>query len=155
MRLEVRGGARSLDRTTREDQHGRAGGALFILLQNLVENAINVSPPNGIVLLIVDASSIHVIDEGPGIPEEYVPFLFNRFRRAPDAGYDGAGLGLAICKEIAAAHGWSLTPGRAKPIVWRHLKYRWRHATWTRDAIDAALAELPCGYASEFQTNFS
>jgi signal transduction histidine kinase len=35
--------------------------------------------------------------------------LFERFWRAPDARHDGAGLGLAICREIALAHDWRLT----------------------------------------------
>ncbi|EEA02166.1 integral membrane sensor signal transduction histidine kinase [Burkholderia sp. H160] len=83
--------------------------ALFILLKNIVENAINVSPPDGVVKVIVDDVSIQVRDEGPGIRQEYLPFLFKRFWRAPDARHDGAGLGLAICKEIAVAHDWQLT----------------------------------------------
>ncbi|MGH8778037.1 sensor histidine kinase [Paraburkholderia sp.] len=87
-------------------------GALFILLKNLVENAINVSPPNSVVWLIVDDVSIEVRDEGPGIKQEHIPFLFKRYWRAPDATHDGAGLGLAICKEIAIAHEWKLTVGR-------------------------------------------
>ncbi|GLU35684.1 HAMP domain-containing sensor histidine kinase [Trinickia caryophylli] len=89
--------------------------ALFILLKNLVENAIHASPSHGIVLLAVSASSIHVIDEGPGIPDEHLPLLFARFWRAPGTEYDGAGLGLAICKEIATAHGWHLSVSRLKP----------------------------------------
>jgi signal transduction histidine kinase len=83
--------------------------ALFILLKNIVENAINVSPPNSAVLLIIDNASIQVRDEGPGIRQDHLPFLFTRFWRAPDASHDGAGLGLAICKEIAIAHEWRLT----------------------------------------------
>jgi signal transduction histidine kinase len=96
--------------------------ALFILLKNIVENAINVSPPNSAVLLIIDEASIQVRDEGPGIRKEYLPFLFKRFWRAPDARHDGAGLGLAICKEIAIAHEWRLTVSSlvsgARFIVW-------------------------------------
>lgn len=83
--------------------------ALFILLKNIAENAINVSPPNSVVSLIVDNVSIQVRDQGPGIRQEYLPFLFKRFWRAPDTRHDGAGLGLAICKEIAVAHEWRLT----------------------------------------------
>jgi signal transduction histidine kinase len=83
--------------------------ALFILLKNIVENAINASPAHRAVVLIVDAVSVQVQDEGPGIRQEYLPFLFKRFWRAPDARHDGAGLGLAICKEIATAHEWRLT----------------------------------------------
>lgn len=83
--------------------------ALFVLLKNLVENAINVSPVNGVVVLTIEGASIRVEDEGPGIRLEHLPFLFDRFWRAPDSRYDGAGLGLAICREIAVAHQWRLT----------------------------------------------
>jgi len=83
--------------------------AVFILLKNLVENAINVSDPHGVVSVLVDERSIQIRDTGHGINPEYLPFLFDRFWRAPNATYDGAGLGLAICKEIAVTHGWRLT----------------------------------------------
>ena len=86
--------------------------ALFILLKNIVENAINVSAPNSAVWLVIGAVSIEVSDEGPGIREEHLPFLFKRFWRAPGVRHDGAGLGLAICKEIAVAHEWRLTVSR-------------------------------------------
>lgn len=85
------------------------GSALFILLKNIVENAINASPPNSVVSLIVDNASIQVQDQGPGINQDHLPFLFKRYWRAPDSSHDGAGLGLAICKEIATAHEWQLT----------------------------------------------
>jgi signal transduction histidine kinase len=83
--------------------------ALFILLKNIVENAINASPAHGIVLLTIDGISIEISDEGPGIRKDHLPFLFKRFWRAPGARHDGAGLGLAICKEIATVHDWRLT----------------------------------------------
>ncbi|QCP52988.1 HAMP domain-containing histidine kinase [Trinickia violacea] len=86
--------------------------ALFIMLKNIVENAINVSPPKSVVSLAIDEASIQIRDEGPGIRQEHLPFLFKRFWRAPDAKHDGAGLGLAICKEIAIAHEWRLTVSR-------------------------------------------
>jgi len=83
--------------------------ALFILLKNIIENAINVTPPDGVVSVSIDEVSIQIRDQGPGINADYLPFLFDRFWRAPNAAYDGAGLGLAICKEIAMAHSWRLT----------------------------------------------
>ncbi|WP_196493055.1 transposase [Burkholderia territorii] len=40
-------------------------------------------------------------------------------------------------------------------IVWRQLKFRWRRfVTWTKETIDAELAELLAGYGTKFQTNF-
>ena len=96
--------------------------ALFILLKNIIENAINVTPPYGSVKVSVDDVSIQVRDEGPGIKTEYLPFLFERFWRAPDAPHDGSGLGLSICREIAIAHEWriavrTLTSG-TQFIIW-------------------------------------
>ncbi|WP_308076525.1 ATP-binding protein [Paraburkholderia megapolitana] len=86
--------------------------ALFILLKNVVENAINVSPAGSTVRMIIDGRSIQIRDEGPGIDDAHLPFLFKRFWRAPSARHDGAGLGLAICREIAIAHGWRIAVNR-------------------------------------------
>ena len=83
--------------------------ALFILLKNIVENAINATPTHGSVIVSVDEKTICVQDEGPGVDPEHLPFLFERFWRAPDSQHDGAGLGLSICKEIALAHNWKLS----------------------------------------------
>jgi two-component system, OmpR family, sensor histidine kinase QseC len=83
-------------------------GALFMLLKNLVENAIQHSPVSGVVAVTVDADHLCVRDEGPGIAVGELPKLFTRFWRGPTRRNDGAGLGLSICKEIAAAHKWEL-----------------------------------------------
>jgi transposase len=41
-------------------------------------------------------------------------------------------------------------------IVWKHMKYHWRRfVTWTKETIDAELAELLSGYGTKFQVNFS
>lgn len=83
-------------------------GALFILLKNIVENAIDASPKRGIVLLRLDADGLHVCDSGTGVPAADIPNLFRPFWRAPNSTGHGSGLGLAICGEIAAAHGWEI-----------------------------------------------
>ncbi len=84
-------------------------GALFMLLKNLVENAIQHSPAGGVVTVTVDAHCLYVRDEGPGIPADELPQLFKRFWRGAMRHNEGAGLGLSICAEIAAAHEWRLT----------------------------------------------
>lgn len=83
-------------------------GALFTLLKNLLENAIQHSPAGGVVTLTVHRAGIAVKDLGPGVPAEQLPRIFERFWRGPDRREDGAGLGLTICQEIALAHGWRL-----------------------------------------------
>jgi heavy metal sensor kinase len=90
------------------------------LVMNLVDNAIKHSPESGTVRvsLVRDASGyrIEVHDEGAGIPAEAQARLFERFYRAEparsraSAGQDGsgAGLGLAIARWAAEAHGGSV-----------------------------------------------
>ncbi|MBD9667056.1 two-component sensor histidine kinase [Variovorax sp. VRV01] len=90
-------------------------GALFTLLKNLLENAIQHSPPHGVVRLRADARRISVRDEGAGIPTGDLPMIFDRFWRGAGRRDEGAGLGLAICREIALAHGWRLTAHAASP----------------------------------------
>ena len=55
-----------------------------------------------------------VRDHGPGIADEDLPFVFDRFYRAPSArGRPGSGLGLAIVRQAAEAHGGSVRADRA------------------------------------------
>ena len=83
-------------------------GAVFVLLKNLIENAIQHSPAGAVVTVDVRAGGVSVRDEGEGIPPEHLNELFKRFWRGDARRDSGAGLGLAICHEIALAHGWSL-----------------------------------------------
>lgn len=81
------------------------------VLTNLIDNAIRHTSENGKVTLSVVNShndlKIHVQDSGSGIPEEDLPFVFERFYKADKArtrGRAGTGLGLAIAKNIIEAH---------------------------------------------------
>lgn len=83
-------------------------GALFTLLKNLLENAIQHSSVGGVVAITVHRSGLAVRDQGSGVPVEQLPRICDRFWRGPERRDDGAGLGLTICQEIALAHGWRL-----------------------------------------------
>jgi len=88
--------------------HGRT----LQVVSNLLENAIRVSPEGGEVTISVFPGEVRVADQGPGIPEEEVPRAFERFRLRARAGHNssqGAGLGLAIVRELSEAMGGGVT----------------------------------------------
>lgn len=74
-------------------------------IRNLIDNAVKWSPRGCAVHVVVADASVSVTDHGPGIPDEDLPHIFERFYRAPAArGMPGAGLGLAIVARIAQAN---------------------------------------------------
>jgi signal transduction histidine kinase len=90
-------------------------GALFTLLKNLLENAIQHSHAGGEVQLRAESNCICVRDEGSGVLPEDLPKLFTRFWRGSHRRDLGAGLGLSICRQIATVHGWDLQARRGEP----------------------------------------
>ena len=90
-------------------------GALFTLLKNLLENAIQHAPAKTTVSVVIQSDAVTVRDCGLGIDAEQLPLMFERFWRGAHRRDQGAGLGLAICQEIALAHGWRLIAERAEP----------------------------------------
>ena len=80
---------------------------------NLLDNAIKYSPRNTRILVRVGfgaagQASLDITDEGPGIPSEHQPYVFDRFYRVDQARtreWGGAGLGLAITRWAVEAHG--------------------------------------------------
>jgi len=75
-------------------------------VMNLLENAAKWSPPGGSVEVRVGGGEVTVRDHGSGVPEQDVPFVFDRFYRSPSArGMPGSGLGLAIVRQVAELHG--------------------------------------------------
>ncbi|HEY9358915.1 MAG TPA: ATP-binding protein [Xanthobacteraceae bacterium] len=74
-------------------------------IRNLVENAINYSPPGTTVEIVVeDSGMVRVLDEGPGIKEDERELIFQRFWRRDRRRTEGAGLGLSIVRRIADTH---------------------------------------------------
>jgi heavy metal sensor kinase len=85
---------------------------LHQVLTNFIDNAIKHAPPGSEVRVTAwsggDEVGFTVADEGPGIPEDARQHVFDRFFRVDRArGREsgGGGLGLAICREVARAHG--------------------------------------------------
>jgi two-component system sensor histidine kinase MprB len=79
-------------------------------VSNLLDNAVKYSSPGTPIEVTVRDGEVIVADHGPGIAEEDLPRIFDRFYRAATArAKPGAGLGLAIVREAAEAHGGKAT----------------------------------------------
>ncbi len=75
-------------------------------VSNLLDNAAKWSPPGGRVEVAVHDGQVVVRDHGPGIDDDDLPYVFDRFYRSAAARkMPGSGLGLAIVKQVAEAHG--------------------------------------------------
>lgn len=84
-------------------------GLLQRAIDNILQNALDHTPPGKVVKLAVSVSNgwlgLTVQDEGTGVPEEVLPYLFEPFFRADKSrGGTGWGLGLAIARDIVSAH---------------------------------------------------
>ena len=79
-------------------------------VSNLLDNAGKWSPPGTVVEVRVNDHEVTVRDHGPGIDRADLPFVFDRFWRAPGArSMPGSGLGLSIVRQVAEAHGGTVT----------------------------------------------
>ncbi|WP_019876804.1 sensor histidine kinase [Sporichthya polymorpha] len=88
--------------------------ALERAVLNLLDNAGKWSPPGGTVTVRLTDGVITVADQGPGIAEGDLPFIFDRFYRAEESrNMPGSGLGLAIVRQAAERHGGSVTADKA------------------------------------------
>jgi signal transduction histidine kinase len=82
------------------------------VISNLVGNAIKFTPKEGAIRVSARQQKhqivVSVVDTGPGIPQEDLPKIFDRFWRAPGTKQAGSGLGLSIAKGIVQAHGGTI-----------------------------------------------
>lgn len=88
------------------------------VLDNLVSNAVRFTAAGGAITVRMlppnpaqGTTTFEVLDDGPGFPEAFLPYAFERFRRADEARTEdgGVGLGLAIVASLVRAHGGSVT----------------------------------------------
>lgn len=105
------------------------------VLNNLLDNAIRHAKSSISVIIsshAQDQAQVAVIDDGPGIPVERLPELFDRFlqvnRPVGGAGYKGTGLGLAICREIIRLNGGRIwaesSPGSGARFIFTVPRFR-------------------------------
>jgi signal transduction histidine kinase len=79
------------------------------VFENLLNNAVKYAPGSEVLFqLNKEEEYVHILvhDHGPGIPQRYLPHIFDRFFRNPELEpyVHGSGLGLFICKKIVQAH---------------------------------------------------
>ncbi|WP_302467376.1 ATP-binding protein [Shouchella clausii] len=114
--------ARDYDVTVELAKPGRGQIAVFDpdrieqVLTNLIHNAIRHTNPGGLITVVheqeEERDTFAVVDTGRGIPEEDLPYVFERFYKADKARtrqHGGTGLGLAIAKHIIDAHQGKMT----------------------------------------------
>jgi signal transduction histidine kinase len=93
------------------------------ILSALLDNALRFTPPGGLITVEGHTRGkrveVTVTDTGPGIPENHLPHIFERFYRADEQSEararsgGGSGLGLAIARDLAHAQEGELTVGSA------------------------------------------
>jgi signal transduction histidine kinase len=86
-----------------------------MVVQNLLSNALVHPPEGGRVRIrtttMAEGPALEISDNGPGIPAEHLPRLFDRFYRADSARVQTnghSGLGLAIAKSVVESHGGTI-----------------------------------------------
>ncbi len=91
-------------------------GLIKRLLTNLISNAVRYTPAGGKIIFALHHESSNVVvaitDTGIGIPEEALPYIFDRFYRVEQSRSHetgGSGLGLAIAQKIAELHGGKIS----------------------------------------------
>jgi two-component system sensor histidine kinase MprB len=88
--------------------------ALERAVTNLLDNAVKWSPPGGTVTVRLERGVLYVADQGPGISEEDLPLVFDRFYRSRESRtMPGSGLGLSIVRAVTERHGGMVRAGSA------------------------------------------
>lgn len=111
-----------IDERRPELPYGVASPDFGRVIDNLVRNAISVSPAAGMITVALrqDGETLRLVvaDQGPGMPADFIPVAFDRFSRPDDARTStdgGSGLGLALVHSIVSSAGGSITLRNHRP----------------------------------------
>ncbi len=121
------------------------GDRLIQVVTNLMDNAVKYTPKGGRIQLLADETThagtrvirVRVTDTGPGIPDEQLDIVFDRFHQVrreegEDRPMGGTGLGLAICREVVNYHGgtiWAERPSKGGTRITFVIPVGGEHAT--------------------------
>lgn len=88
------------------------------VISNLLDNALKYTPSGGVITVGAwpkgDEVVIEVTDSGPGLPRDLLESIFNRYTQGSDGTeVRGAGIGLALCREVVQAHGGTISAASA------------------------------------------
>lgn len=81
----------------------------FLLLRNLLDNAVRYTPPHGTITITLKANSLDMVNTAQAIAPQYAQRLGERFFRPPGQAEMGSGLGLSIVQRIAGLHGFTFS----------------------------------------------
>jgi two-component system sensor histidine kinase MprB len=114
--------------------------ALERALTNLLDNAAKWSPPGGTVQVALHNGAVVVDDEGPGIADDDLPHVFERFYRSTDSrSLPGSGLGHSIVAQVAERHAGTVEAGRS-PSGGTRMTFRLPGASSPKPAAPPAIA---------------
>lgn len=106
---------------------------LASLVRNLVDNAVRYSPTRARIAVSVGRRDGRILlaveDSGPGLPEDDLQRLGERFFRARGSGQSGSGLGWSIVRRIASAHGAAIHLGRSRALGGLRVEIAWMEAS--------------------------
>ena len=111
------------------------------IIYNLLSNAIKFTPENGIVHVNLyssnEAIAVEITDSGPGIPEERINLIFDRYYQLEDANSStaGVGIGLALVKELVELHEGKITAENKNPGTIFKLRFPFKESDWVSKAI--------------------
>ncbi|MEO9871457.1 response regulator [Ekhidna sp.] len=111
------------------------------IIYNLLSNAIKFTPPNGTVDVLLDTDQTHlqisITDSGPGIPEESLDLIFDRYYQSANKNTSqaGVGIGLALVKELVELHSGTIKASNGNDGTIFAVRFPFKKNDWVSKAI--------------------